>query len=92
MFISRDLPSSCVGTQLTVSYSSEKDERYLELEELGEFMKELSFQAEEKKMTGQFLFWVFSESTDQEIITITVYNFHMVFILSIWTLGYQQGI
>ena len=85
MFIYRTLPSSSVGTPLTVSYSSEKDEKYLELEELGEFMKELSFQAAEKNMTGQFLFLAFSEITDLEFSTITLYNFHMVSILSIRT-------
>ena len=45
-----------MGTPLTVAYTSEIDGKYLELEELGEFMKELSFQAAEQEMQGWFLF------------------------------------
>ena len=48
-----------MGTPLTVTYTSEIDGKYLELEELGEFMKELSFQAAEQEMQGWFLFSTF---------------------------------
>ena len=44
-----------MGTPLTVCYTSETDRKYLGLEELGEFMTELSSQAEEQEMKGQFL-------------------------------------
>ena len=53
LFSCRELPSRYVSTPLDVRYTTEIDGgKYLELEELGEFMKELSFQAEDQEQKG----------------------------------------